>query len=131
MAQVIQSLATRDPGHAPDASQAPGLGPVSDSAPAVDDSGLGLALFLIFTAAVLLITSAVAFLAVFTAWPVLGLVFGLDVLVTFGVGAAVFTVLGDGKLIARRNARVAYEAESPLTPPGRMPTQVTRAPIAA
>lgn len=72
--------------------------PVDDVSPPVDDSGQGLILFVVFVAAVLLITGAVAFLALFTAWWVLGLVFVLDVLVTSVVGTAVFTVLGDRKL---------------------------------
>ncbi len=108
MPQVMYPLAERDRGRVPrPASQGSRPSPVSDTAPApaTDDSRLGLALFLIFTAAVLLITSAVAFLALFTAWWVLGLVFGLDLLVTFGVGAAVFTALGDGKLTAKRSPR--------------------------
>jgi membrane protein implicated in regulation of membrane protease activity len=47
----------------------------------------------IFTVAVLVVTAAVGFLALLTSWWVLGVVFGLHVLVTAIVGTAVFSVL--------------------------------------
>lgn len=137
MANVIQSPAIRGQGRTPrPGSSSPTAAATSQVASAPgstsrDDSGLGLALFLIFITAVLVITSAVAFLALFTSWWVLGLVFGMDLLVTFGVGATVFTVLGDRKLGARRKARVLAEAEPGLKPRMRARKRLPRAPIAA
>lgn len=93
MASVIQSLAKPD--QAPqDGDSSSRLTPVSDATPVpADDSGQGLGLFVLFIAAVLVVTSAVGFLALLTAWWVLGVVFGLHVLATVIVGTAVFGVL--------------------------------------
>lgn len=91
-----------------------------------DDSGLGLMLFVVFVTAVLLITGAVAFLALITAWWVLGLVFGVDILVTGAVAAVVFTVLGDGRLRSRGGEAAPSEFESSTEAPVR-PRTVRRA----
>jgi hypothetical protein len=110
MADVTQSPAARGHGPTPrpgasseDAAIASQAAPES-AATSPDDRGLGRALFLIFVSAVLTLTCAVTFLALFSSWWVLGLVFGLDLLVTCGVGATVFTVLGDGRLRLHRPA---------------------------
>ncbi len=93
MGQTMQAQVSR--GQAPrDASPTTRLTVVHDTTPVpVDDSGQGLALFALFTTAVLVVTGAVAFLALLTSWWVLGLVFGVHVLATVIVGTAIFRVL--------------------------------------
>jgi uncharacterized membrane protein len=58
-----------------------------------EDAGRGLALFVIFTAAALIVTAAVALLALDSAWWVLGFVFGLHVLMTTVVGRAIYRAM--------------------------------------
>ncbi len=70
-----------------------------------DDSGMGLAMFVIFTAACLIVTGAVAILAFINAWWVLGLAFGIHVLMTTAVGYAVFSALSGGAPSLREPAR--------------------------
>ena len=95
MARVTQPLAKPD--EAPHDSSSR-LTLVSEAALAsADDSGQGLALFVLFTVAVLVVTGAVGFLALLTSWWVLGVVFGAHVLVTVIVGMAVFSVLSAGE----------------------------------
>lgn len=60
-----------------------------------DDRGTGLAMFVIFTAACLIVTGAVAMLALINTWWVLGLAFGIHVIMTACVGFAVFNALSD------------------------------------
>jgi hypothetical protein len=135
MADVSKSPAARRHGQTPrpgTPSEAAAIASQAAPAPAStspDDRGLGRALFLIFISAVLTLTCAVAFLALFSSWWVLGLVFGLDLLVTCGVGATVFTVLGDGRLRGER--RAPTEPEPGREPPVHPRTQVKRSPIAA
>lgn len=137
MANAIQSPAIRGQGRTPrpgaPSRTAAATGDVAPapSSTSLDDSGLGLALFLIFITAVLVITGAVAFLTLFNSWWMLGLVFGMDLLVTFGVGTTVFSVLGDRKLGARGKAPVLAEAEPGANTPTRARKQVPRAPIPA
>jgi hypothetical protein len=97
MANVTQPLAKPD--RAPRGGDSSSrLTLVSDAMPAsADDSGQGLGLFVLFTVAVLVVTVAVGFLALLTSWWVLGVVFGLHVLVTAIVGTAVFSVLRSGE----------------------------------
>jgi len=97
MAYVIQSPAR--PRQAPQDDGLPSPTAVSyETLPAAgDDSGQGLALIVLFTAAVLVVTGAVAFLALATSWWVLGVVFAVHVLVTVIVGTAIFTVMATGK----------------------------------
>lgn len=137
MASAIQPPAIRGQGRTPrPGAPSRTAADTGDVAPApsptsLDDSGLGLALFLIFITAVLVITGAVAFLTLFNSWWMLGLVFGLDLLVTFGVGTTVFSVLGDRKLGARGKAPVLADAEPGVNTPIRARKQVPRAPIPA
>lgn len=79
-----------------------------------DDSGMGLAMFAIFTAACLIVTGAVAILAFINAWWVLGLAFGIHVLMTTAVGYAVFSALSGDAASLREPARsrAADEAEA-------------------
>jgi hypothetical protein len=116
MAYVID---TRErPGH----GRAPHQGAISRStehkqeiaspqAPALtDDTGRGLALFVLFTTAVLVVTGAVALLALMSSWWVLGLAFGIHVLFTILVGCAVFAVLGDRNLALSRGGSDSVDA---------------------
>jgi hypothetical protein len=61
-----------------------------------DDSGLGLAMFVTFTAACLIVTGAVAMLSLIDASWVLGFAFGVDLLMTAAVALAVFSALSSG-----------------------------------
>ena len=58
-----------------------------------DDSGQGLALFLIFISAVLIVTSAVALLALVDSWWMLGVVFVVDIMITAVVTLTIYRVL--------------------------------------
>jgi hypothetical protein len=78
-----------------------------------DDSSSGLALFVLFTMAVLVVTGAVALLALLNSWWVLGLAFGVHVLLTIVVGSSVFAVLSNGKPILR-----SADSSSTDTTPG-------------
>lgn len=135
MANMIQPLTQPDQARAPqDHGPSAELTVVSDPAPTAvdDDSGLGLTLFVVFVSAVLLLTGAVAFLAVFTAWWMLGLVFGVDLLVTGVVGTTVFTVLGDGKHRHRGEGRGHLGALTNLKRPVHSPAPTGQAsPFAA
>lgn len=93
MAPMMRPLAK--PNQAPHGDDSSShLALVADDTPTSgDDSGQGLGLFVIFTVAVLVVTAAVGFLALLTSWWVLGVVFGLHVLVSAIVGTAVFSVL--------------------------------------
>lgn len=89
--------------------------PVRDS----DDSGRGQALFFLFVGAVALVTGAVAALALLGSWWLLGVVFGVHLVVTLIVGAAVFAILGDGKLLPQRVTRAARDTARDETQPAR------------
>lgn len=82
-----------------------------------DDSASGRALFLLFVTAVLVVTAGVALLALLGSWWALGFVFGLHVLATFVVGAAIFTVMSDGKLTLRGANRDKADFPSPVEAP--------------
>jgi hypothetical protein len=58
-----------------------------------DDSGTGLAMFVIFTVACLIVTGAVAMLALIDTWWVLELAFGIHLIMTAVVGFTVFKAL--------------------------------------
>lgn len=127
MAYVIEPLVTRDPERAAgdDASSSSRLALVSDVPASVDDSGQGQALFVLFTMAVLIVTGAVALLALVTSWWVLGLAFAVHVLFTVIVGTAVFMVLGTSRPPLSRDDRARLEGapgreklnRSPASPP--------------
>lgn len=112
-----------DQGHAPlDDVPSTRPAPVDDGIPAtaspsIDDSGQGQALFVLFVMAVLFVTGAVALLALVTSWWLLGLAFGVHVLVTTIVSAAVFTVLSSGKLTRKGAARTPAGATPGLADP--------------
>jgi hypothetical protein len=63
-----------------------------------DDRGLGLALFMVFIVACLLVIDAVALLALVPAWWVLGFAFGVHALMTAAFTLAVFNALSGGAL---------------------------------
>ncbi len=113
--------------------QSPDDGDVTAKAsPPLDDSGQGLALFVLFVIAVMFVTGAVALLALVTTWWVLGLAFGIHVLVTAVVSTAVFTVLGSGKLTRNGAARAPAGATPSPTEPVGAPARSTHAsPLAA
>jgi membrane protein implicated in regulation of membrane protease activity len=96
----------------------------SDSKPSAlaDDPGIGLALFLIFTIAILIVTGAVAMLALIDTWWVLGLAFGIHVLMTVAVGFAVFSALSAGSLTLTdgTDSRVAEAEEREPRPRTRI-----------
>lgn len=112
MAYVIEPWLSRDSERTAqdDNSSSSRLALVSDMPESVDDSSQGLALFVLFTLAVLIVTGAVALLALVTSWWVLGLAFAVHVLFTVIVGTAVFMVLGAGRPPFRRDDRARLEA---------------------
>ena len=81
-----------------------------------DDRSTGLAMFVIFIVACLVVTGAVAMLALIDTWWVLGLAFGTQVIMTIVVGFTIFNGLGDGALApagqARRDAVQGLELPS-------------------
>jgi hypothetical protein len=84
----------------------------------VDDRGVGLAMFVTFTAAILIVTGAVAMLALTSTWWVLGLAFGIHVLMTAAVSFVVFSALDGGTRRPGSHGRTlaADDAEA-LEPP--------------
>lgn len=96
-----------------------------------DDRGQGLAMFVIFTGAVLIVTGAVALLALVRAWWMLGAAFGVHVTMT---AVVVLTILhamaGRRRTIAARNEIAPARSERfegrsrPMTEPVPMPDHV-------
>jgi hypothetical protein len=72
-----------------------------------DDRCMGLAMLVTFTAAALIVTGAVAMLPLISTWWVLGLAFGIHLIMTTAVGFASFKALDTGTVAARRAARQA------------------------
>ncbi len=75
-----------------------------------DDRGLGLAMLVTFTAAALIVTGAVAMLALIDTWWVLGLAFGVHLLMTAAVGFVSFVAVSHGSptaLVSRGGATAA------------------------
>ena len=69
-----------------------------------DDSGDGLAMFVIFTGAVLIVTGAVALLALVDSWWMLGVAFGIHVVMTAVVVLAILHAMaGRTRTIAAHN----------------------------
>jgi membrane protein implicated in regulation of membrane protease activity len=64
-----------------------------------DDSGYGLAMFVIFSAAALIVTGAVALLALVSSWWMLGVAFAVHVGMTSVVTYAVLRAI-DGRAVA-------------------------------
>lgn len=69
-----------------------------------DDRGQGLALFVIFTMAVLIVTGAVALLALVDSWWMLGVAFAVDITVTTFVVLTIYRILA-GRATRDRQAR--------------------------
>jgi membrane protein implicated in regulation of membrane protease activity len=65
----------------------------SQTSVALDDSGDGLAMLVIFTAAVLIVTGAVALVALIDTWWILGVAFAIHVLMTTVVMATIVSVM--------------------------------------
>lgn len=65
----------------------------SQPSEAVDDSGAGLAMFVIFTTGVLIVTGAVAIVAIVNTWWVLGVAFAIHVIMTTVVVATIVFVM--------------------------------------
>lgn len=63
--------------------------------PVLDDSRSGLTMFLIFTAAVLVVTGAVALVALVGGWWILGAAFAIHLVVTTAVVATIARVMSD------------------------------------
>ncbi len=82
-----------------------------------DDSAMGLAMFVIFTAAALIVTGAVALLALINTWWLLGLAFAVHVIMTTVVGFVVFSALsGETGAIRDREPESVREAPRTLGP---------------
>jgi membrane protein implicated in regulation of membrane protease activity len=60
---------------------------------ALDDSGAGVAMFVIFIAAVLIVTCAVALVALVDTWWILGIAYAIHVLMTTVVMATIVSVM--------------------------------------
>lgn len=106
---------------------------VAATAPlSVDDSGQGQTLFVLFVMAALFVTGAVALLALVSSWWMLGLAFGLHVLATTVVSAAVFSAFGSGRL-GRKGAACtpARPSPDPAEPVQTHPRSSHAAPLAA
>ena len=80
---------------------------------ALDDSGAGLAMFVIFTTAVLLVTGAVVLVALVGGWWIVGAAFAIHVLMTTVVVATIVTVM-NGRAGATELARAPACQPGPL-----------------
>lgn len=65
----------------------------SQASEALDDSAAGLAMFVIFTTAVLIVTGAVAIVALVNTWWILGAAFAIHVIMTTVVVATIVSVM--------------------------------------
>ncbi len=100
--------------------------------PFADDRGIGLAMLVVFTTAVLTVTGAVAVLALVSTWWVLGLAFAIHVLVTTVVSLVVFGALGEGRLRSGERPRPsAVDDAHELEPPPHDRVDEVRAYVAA
>ena len=85
----------------------------SQDSVALDDSGAGLAMLVIFTTAVLLVTGAVAIVALVGGWWIVGVAFAIHVLMTTVVVATIVTVM-NGRASATELARAPACQPGPL-----------------
>lgn len=85
---------------------------------ALDDSGAGLAMFVIFTAAVLIVTGAVALVALVGTWWILGAAFAIHVIMTTVVVATILYVM-DGRASANADRAPAESRRVETRPPIR------------
>jgi hypothetical protein len=98
-------------------------GPHAQSSAAVDDSGAGLAMFLIFTAAVLIVTGAVAVVALVGTWWMLGVAFAVDLAMTTIVVLTIVAVMaGRDHVIVRRGRTPPARGGRLSRAPGRPTT---------
>jgi membrane protein implicated in regulation of membrane protease activity len=74
----------------------------SQTSVAPDDSGAGLVMFVIFTAAALVVTGAVALVALVDTWWILGVAFTIHVLMTIVVVATI---------VSATNGRASAESD--------------------
>ena len=90
----------------------------SQDSVALDDSGAGLVMFVIFTSAVLIVTGAVVLVAFVGGWWIVGAAFAIHVLMTTGVVATIVSVM-NGRASATELAR------APACQPGPLALQPT------
>lgn len=96
------------------------------SAPiAADDSGVGLAMFLIFSVAILIVTGAVALLALVDSWWMLGLAFLVHVVMTAIVTATIV------RAVSARTLAVSRVDGEAAPPGGRPEVRSPRRPVVA
>lgn len=88
----------------------------SQTSVALDDSGAGLAMFVIFTAAVLIVTGAVALVALVDTWWILGVAFAIHVLMTIVVMATIVSVM-NGRANAESDRAPADGRRQDARPP--------------
>jgi len=87
----------------------------AQAAVALDDSGAGLAMFVIFTTAVLIVTGAVVLVALVGGWWIVGFAFAIHVLMTAVVMATIVSVM-NGRASAETD-RVPVESRRHETRP--------------
>ena len=85
---------------------------------AADDSGVGLAMFLVFSVAILIVTGAVALLALVDSWWMLGLAFLVHVVMTAIVTTTIVRAVSARTLAV---SRVDGEAPAGSRPEVRSP----------
>ena len=90
----------------------------------LDDSGAGLAMFVIFVSAVLIVTGAVALVALVDAWWMVGVGFGIHVLMTTVVVASIVSAL-NGRASAVTDRVPVERSRRETRPP--TPTRPARA----
>jgi membrane protein implicated in regulation of membrane protease activity len=93
----------------------------SQGSVALDDSSDGLAMFVIFITAVLIVTGAVAMVAVVNTWWIVGMAFAIHVLMTTVVVATLVSVLNgragaDVDLIPVERRRREIRPPTPIKP---------------
>lgn len=87
----------------------------SQASVALDDSGAGLAMIVIFTTAVLIVTGGIVLVALVGGWWIVGVAFAIHVLMTTAVVATIVSVL-NGRASAG-TGRVPVEGRRPETRP--------------
>jgi hypothetical protein len=85
----------------------------SQASVALDDSGAGLVMFVIFTSAVLIVTGAVVLVALVGGWWIVGVAFAIHVLMTAVVVATIVSVM-NGRASATELARAPACQPGPL-----------------
>lgn len=98
--------------------------PSSQASPTLDDSGAGLAMFVIFTAAVLIVTGTVAIVALVNTWWILGVAFAVHLVMTGTVLITIVSVM-DGRASASAHRPPAQSRPGETRRPA--PTKVATA----